>query len=304
MTTVKIHPETRPGQVSLAVSDLDRSLKFYRDVLSFRPRQTQRNLTSLTADGSTPLLELVELVDARPKPSRTTGLYHFAILVPNRVALARSMQRLLDTRYPLQGASDHLVSEAVYLADPDGNGIEIYADRPRERWPHRGGTIVMATDPLDVDDLLGELANTRDESDEFMLHPDTRIGHIHLRVRDLAEAETFYCGLLGFEVMQRDYPGALFVSAGGYHHHIGLNTWGGVGAPPPLSNSVGLRYFTISLPNEAELRQLLKRLDGAEVRPERMDAGLFVRDPSGNGILLAVGRAAGIGETPAARHDA
>ncbi len=291
MAMVAIHPATRLGPVSLTVSDAKRALAFYRDVLGFRVRAAGNPMT-LTADGKRPLLELTELPGARPKPSRTTGLYHFAIRVPNRGELGRSLQQLFDTRYPLHGASDHLVSEALYLADPDRNGIEIYADRPRERWPHRDSQIVMATQPLDLEDLLRETHTTPSHDGGFALHPDTSIGHIHLHVADLAPAEAFYHGLLGFEVMQRDYPGALFVSAGGYHHHIGLNIWAGQSAPPPPPDAVGLRYFTIVSPNESEHRRMVAQLEAAHVRVEPIDAGAFVSDPSANRILLTTeGRA-------------
>ena len=180
---------------------------------------------------------------AVPKPRRTTGLYHFAILVPSRAALGRSLRRLVDARYPLTGAADHLVSEAIYLDDPDGLGIEIYRDRPRDSWRRlAGGQIAMSTDPLDVQNVLDEPGA---ETAWNGLDAATVMGHVHLHVPHLDTAEQFYCGRIGFDPMLRGYPGALFVSAGGYHHHLGLNTWAGVGAPPPPENAVGLQSFTI-----------------------------------------------------------
>ena len=226
------------GRVSLTVRDLERSKRFYTDVLGFEARGDQ-----LAPPGGRTLIELHEHPAAIPKPRRSTGLFHFAILVPSRAALGRSLRRLVDQRYPLTGASDHLVSEALYLDDPDGLGIEIYRDRPRNSWGHLpGGEIEMATDPLDMQGVHDEPGA---EAPWNGLEPGTVIGHVHLHVPHLDSAESFYCGRIGFEPVLRRYPGALFVSAGGYHHHLGLNTWAGVGAPPPPENAVGLRSFTI-----------------------------------------------------------
>jgi catechol 2,3-dioxygenase len=179
---------------------------------------------------------------AIPKPRRSAGLFHFAILVPSRAALGRSLRRLADRQWPLSGASDHLVSEALYLDDPDGLGIEIYRDRPRERWQIMNGQVMMATDPLDLQSVHDEPGA---ESTWTGLERGTTIGHVHLHVPHLDAAEAFYCGRVGFEPTLRGYPGALFVAAGGYHHHLGLNTWTGIGAPPPPEHAVGLRAFTI-----------------------------------------------------------
>ena len=175
------------------------------------------------------------------------------------------------------------MSEALYLSDPEGNGIEIYRDRPREQWQYRDGAIQMSTEPLDLDGVLGELS--REDAGAGM-PAGTRMGHVHLNVADLTAAETFYSGALGFDVTVRGYPGALFVSAGGYHHHIGLNTWTGEGAPPPPPLSRGLRWFEIRLPGEAQLDAEEDRLRAAGFEPERVDGGVSVNDPSGNGVLL------------------
>ncbi|MGH7407638.1 MAG: VOC family protein, partial [Candidatus Methylomirabilales bacterium] len=227
-----IAPATTVGPVSLTVSSLDRALRFYGGVLGLSVVRHQGGTAVLSAGGPAPLVVLAENPGAHRPPRSTTGLYHLAILVPSRRALAHALARLVDTRHPLHGASDHLVSEALYLADPDGNGIEIYADRPRDRWPRRGETIEMASKPVDLEGLLAEL-DPPGPNGSHPVDPATRIGHIHLRVADLGSSEAFYQGVLGFEVMQRDYPGALFVSAGGYHHHIGMNIWAGRDAPPP-----------------------------------------------------------------------
>jgi catechol 2,3-dioxygenase len=209
--------------------------------------------------------------------------------LPSRADLGQVLHRLADRGYPLQGGADHGVSEALYLADPDGNGIEIYIDRPKEKWPWHNGELRMVTDPLDIENLLDQAQGFWDG-----LSPKTRIGHIHLHVADLHQAQCFYCDTLGFDLMQRFGHSALFLSAGGYHHHIGLNTWAGVGAPPPPPDVVGLRYFTINLSSEQAFAQVVKRLEskGIPFEPSASSGTtprkLNLHDPSGNGILLSV----------------
>jgi len=284
MALFSIDPNTNIGSTHLTVADLARSERFYTSVLGFRPLTRTNDTLTLTADGATPLLALTELPGAPPKPARATGLYHFAILTPSRLDLARSLRRLAEMRYPLSGASDHLVSEALYLDDPDGNGIEIYRDRPRAEWPRPGGQIQMATDPLDIDGILGELE--RDDQPWDGLAATTTIGHMHLHVADLKAAEAFYHGVLGFDIIVRYGPSALFVSAGGYHHHIGLNTWAGVGAPPAPAGSAGLRYFIVRLPNQAALDAVLARVREADIGIEDHADGALVRDASRNAVVL------------------
>jgi len=279
-----IHPQTSVGQVHLTVADLDRSVAFYTDILGFRNPERDAASAVLTANGEEPLVTLTEETGARPQPTGTTGLYHFAILAPTRSALGRSLQHLLETGYPLSGASDHFVSEALYLNDPDGNGIEIYRDRPRVEWPARDGLVQMGNAQLDTP---GILADAVQEGHAWAgLAPETRIGHIHLHVGDLATAEEFYVGVLGFDVMLRLAGQALFISAGGYHHHIGLNTWAGVGAPPPPSGSAGLRDYAIEVPDAAALEEVLAQLDRADVLCERNATSAALRDPWGNGIVI------------------
>ena len=230
------------GAVSLTVRDLERSIAFYRDVLGFRVGKDDATAAALSADGVETLIELHERRDAVLRPRRSTGLFHFAILVPNRAALGRSLRHLTEQDWPLTGVADHLVSEALYLTDPDGLGIEIYRDRPRQDWRRVNGQIAMATDPLDLQSVANEPGAERLWTG---LEAGTVIGHVHLHVASLVEAERLYCGSVGFEPMVRTYPGALFVAAGGYHHHLGLNTWMGEGAPPPPEHAVGLRSFTV-----------------------------------------------------------
>lgn len=285
MAPFSIHPATGVGPVALTVGDLERSERFYRDMIGFKVLGRMGDTITLGADGTTALLAITGQPGARRLP-RTTGLYHFAILVPSRVALARSLRQLAEAHWPLSGASDHLVSEALYLDDPDGNGIEIYRDRPREEWPRPNGQIQMATDPLSIDSLIDELAH--DPSPWNGIAPGTIIGHVHLHVADLRAAEEFYHGVLGFDIIQRYGPSALFVSAGGYHHHIGLNTWAGVGAPPPPPGSVGLRSFDIRLPDAATRDALLERVRAAGIATEEVAHGVLLRDPSANGVVLTV----------------
>lgn len=234
--------DTHIGSVTLTVSHLDRSLAFYLDVLGFILQRRKPDGVELSADGGETLIELIERRDAVHKPRRSAGLFHFAILVPSRAALGRSLRRLMQQGWRLTGAADHLVSEALYLDDPDGLGIEIYRDRPRAQWGIRHGEIAMATDPLDLESVAEEPGA---DSIWSGLEVGTAIGHVHLHVPSLQDAQTLYCDTIGFSPTVRSYPGALFVAANGYHHHMGLNTWAGVGAPPPPENAVGLNRFTV-----------------------------------------------------------
>ena len=281
-----IDPGTSLGPVRLTVADLDRVRGFYRDAIGLAELGQDDGVIRLGTDG-TAIVELVGDPDAAPRPRGTSGLFHLAILVPSRSDLARALQRVAEAGWRLSGASDHLVSEALYLSDPEGNGIELYRDRDREEWPVRDGVLQMDTLPLDLDGVLGEL---RREDAEAPMAAGTRIGHVHLNVGDLAAAEAFYSGALGFDVMVRGYPGALFVSAGGYHHHLGLNTWAGEGAPPPPAGSRGLRQFEIVLPNGDALAAEEDRLREAGFDPRRDGEGeLHVSDPAGNAVVLTEG---------------
>ena len=286
MPTASIDPATRIGAVELTASDLGRSRRFYEDVLGLRGSELADGCLALGAPDREGALVVLRGDPAAPaRNSRTTGLFHLAILVPSRVELARSLARLAAERWPLDGASDHLVSEALYLSDPDGNGIEIYRDLPRSDWHRHDGQIEMATLPLDLRALLAELPGA--PVPDHPVSPATQIGHIHLQVSDLESAESFYCGVLGFDVTLRSYPGALFISAGGYHHHIGLNTWHSRGAPPPPPGTVGLRHFEVVLPDDAALLRVLERVRGAGLATESgAEGSTFAHDPFGNGIRL------------------
>jgi catechol 2,3-dioxygenase len=255
-------PDAHIGEVSLTVADLDRSVVFYTEVLGFELRSRESSRAVLGPAGGRVLIRLTGLPGARARSRRTSGLFHFAVLVPDRAALGRSLRQLAARRWPLTGASDHLVSEALYLDDPDGLGIEIYRDRRREEWTIEAGEIVMATEPLDLDAIASTPGAERPWTG---LEAGTIMGHVHLHVPDLAAAEERYCGTIGFTPMLRRYPGALFVAAGGYHHHLGLNVWAGRGAPPPAPGTAGLNAFTIEA-RALPARELLDEATGVTVQ--------------------------------------
>ena len=276
---------THLGRVRLQVADLARSLSFYEKVLGMRVVRRTSDSVSLGPHGEDrEIVHLRQLTGARSVPKRgLLGLYHFAILVPSRADLARALRRFVASGTVLQGAADHGVSEALYLADEDGNGIEIYRDRPREQWPVVAGELRMGAEPMDLDALLSEAGPADSPAG---LAPATVIGHVHLHISRLEEAHAFYVGVLGFELMQRYGPSALFVAAGGYHHHVGLNTWAGVGAPPPPPGAIGLRHFVLSLPDGHALAAVVDRLAASGSAPEAFEDGLLVHDPARNAILL------------------
>ncbi len=246
------------GYVHLQVSDLQRALRFYETLVGLKRAFEDGSTVYLSASEKSPILVVLsERSGARPKPARSTGLYHVAIRFPSRRELAKVFYRLYRNDAAFQGFSDHLVSEAIYLADPDGNGVELYSDRPRKEWVMRENQVQMATEPLDLDNLVAELSE--EDKSAAVVHPNTDLGHIHLHVSDLISSETFYSGLLGFDVTQRTYPGALFLSAGGYHHHIGINVWAGRGAPPPPPDAVGLLRTGIYVPTAKAMTVLENR---------------------------------------------
>lgn len=276
---------TALGTVKLKVRNLAHLVTFYTDVIGLQLLNRDSGTAELTADGVRPLLVLEELPNAITLPERsTTGLYHFAILVPTRKQLGLSLRRLAEYNVRI-GQADHLVSEALYLSDPEGNGIEIYRDRPRETWEWTNGNVQMASDPLDIPGILREAENAPWEG----LPPETTMGHIHLHIGDLEKARAFYCDVLGFGMaadMSR-LMRALFISAGGYHHHIGLNVWAGVGAPQPPANATGLDEYEVVLPSAAELEELVARVREADIAVETLDGGAWrVSDPFGNRIRL------------------
>src|SRR5437764_610440 len=255
--------ETRMGPVHLTVSDLERSLGYYRRVVGLDVLEQGAGRASLGAD-STELLGLVEEPGAQPTDGYT-GLYHFALLVPDRPSLARWLAHAVRDRIPLTGLSDHYVSEAIYLRDPDRHGIEIYADRPRELWE---GQVMerMTTAPIDVENLLAELDDPPNEPFDG-LPAGTRVGHVHLRLADVPQAVEFYRDVLGMELMAQLGPMAAFLSAGGYHHQIGGNTWESRGAEPAGEGFATLRHASIVLPDAAERDRVAGRVADAGQEP-------------------------------------
>jgi catechol 2,3-dioxygenase len=274
---------TRLGRVRLQVSDLERSLAYYRDVLGLRVLDQTRDRATLGAHGDDrPLIELVEHVGASPVPRRgRLGLYHFAILLPDRGSLGRFVGHLaqLGAR---TGMSDHLVSEAVYLQDPDNLGIEVYADRPRSAWRHEGRQLAMATEPLDVRSLV-EAAGGAPWAGMPL---GTVIGHVHLHVGDIDEAAAFYHTGLGLDKVVWSYPGALFLSAGGYHHHLGTNTWA-AGAPNAGENDARLLDWQIVVPSAEDAEAAARSVEGAGYRVTRAGEGWQTTDPWGTTLRLS-----------------
>ncbi|MDP1849465.1 MAG: VOC family protein [Solirubrobacteraceae bacterium] len=277
----EIAPATTVGAVHLTVSDLDRSLDHYRDTVGLSVLEAGAGRASLGV-GARELLVLTEEPGARPAFGYT-GLFHFALLLGQRADLARWLAHAARDRVRLTGLSDHFVSEALYLDDPDGHGIEIYWDRPREVWE---GQVAdrLTTVRLDVDSLLGELADPAAEPFDG-LTDETVMGHVHLRVADVGQTVAFYRDVLGFGLMAQLGNQAAFLAAGGYHHHLGANTWESRGAGPPPPGLAALRHATIVLPDDAERERLLARADEAG-RVEETGDGPIVRDPSGNALVL------------------
>ncbi len=267
------------GPLGLSVLDLERQREFYTEFLGLRLFGGDQGRALLGA-GDRQILAL-ESGAKRPRPSRTTGLYHMAIRFPSRAALGQVLQRMLAKDAAPQGGADHLVSEALYLADPEGNGIELYCDRPESEWPRKDGMVVMENAPLDWDGLLAEAP-----VEEAGAAPGTRLGHVHLQVADLEAADAFYVDVLGFE-KSAEFPGqAHFVSLHGYHHHIAYNIWAGRGAPPAPPGSAGMLHFTLPL-EPAAREAVIERAIAAGLPVETGESGDLLTDPSGNRVLLA-----------------
>ncbi|MBU8906296.1 VOC family protein [Desertibacillus haloalkaliphilus] len=277
-------PTTFVGHVKIKVENLQRSIEFYQDILGFSVLEKTISTAKLTTDGKTSFLSLEQPENVIPKQGRTTGLYHFAILLPDQSDLANIVVHLVDKGIRF-GASDHLVSEALYLNDPDGNQIEIYRDRTPSEWNWNGDEIAMTVDPLDFEKLLQHATpNSRWEK----MPTETVMGHIHLHVSDLKKTEEFYVKGLGMDVVNRFGGQALFLSYGKYHHHVGVNTWNGVGAKAPAQNSVGLESFTLIFDNEEARKQVVTQLKQIGVDVLEENNHYITLDPSGNRVELAV----------------
>ena len=276
----RLPDETRIGALSLQVSDVERSVEFYEGLLGFDVLNRAADSVQLGV-GSNVLIELRAGATA-PLGGRRLGLYHFAILLPDRPSLGRCVAHLARAGIRL-GASDHLVSEALYLSDPDGLGIEIYRDRPREEWTARNGELAMATEPLDFESVLAA-----GEGGDWNGMPEgTTIGHVHLHVGNIEEAKRFYHEALGLDLTVWGYPGALFLSAGGYHHHLGTNTWAGPHATPPGSEEPKLLYWELLLPTPEAVAAAADSIVGAgySATPEEV-GGSIAADPWGTAVAL------------------
>jgi catechol 2,3-dioxygenase len=270
----------RLGPVHLTVTDLERSIPFYESAIGLQLARREGSEAALGAGGED-LLVLTEEPDARPA-GRHAGLYHYALLFPSRLELARAAQRLIATRTPVSGASDHKISEAIYLPDPDGNGIELAADRSREHWGDLSDpTALGGPEPLDMVSLMALVEGTEPP---VAAPSELRMGHVHLHVGDLEEALRFWRDLIGFEVMTR-FPSAAFIAAGGYHHHLGLNTWRGEGVPPMPEGSVGMRRWTIVLDPTA-VAAVRERVAAGGAPVETRRDGFLTRDLSNNAVLI------------------
>ena len=273
MSNGSIDPRTSIGAVRLTVADLDAARDFYRDAIGLRLHRSVNSVAAMGA-GEEDLLVLHEEEGAR-RAGRHAGLYHYALLFPSHEELARAALRLAATNTPIQGASDHGTHEAIYLPDPDGNGIELAADRPREEWPqpleYAGGP-----HPLDLDGLLAAVAG---EEPQAQAEPGLKIGHVHLHVGDLQRGVGFYRNVLGFDLMTLIPGEAAFVSAGGYHHHLGFNIWRGEGVPPVPEGRVGLRHWTVVLDGPEEVAAVSGRIRESGIATEERGGGFLVRDP-------------------------
>lgn len=280
-TTFTIDPKTAMGKVTLGVADLAMMTDFYTKLIGLTMLSDSSSSVELGVDDM-PLLRLEERPNGRQYPN-SVGLFHIALLLPSRPDLGRWLQHLSANNYSLTGASDHLVSEALYLDDPEGNGIEIYRDRPRETWNYANGMVQMDTLRLDLQALLADA-----HTEPFEQMPSgTVMGHVHLRVDEVPRTSRFYQEALGFDVMF-EWPEAGFLSAGGYHHHLGMNVWRSQGSTRPPEGSLGLIHYEIALPDAAARDSLLTRLDRQDMRIDKFDNDFSVIDPSGNRAVLTL----------------
>jgi catechol 2,3-dioxygenase len=286
MSLPETHAETpvlpaalRLGAVHLTVADVDRSVAWYQRALGLRVHRHDGDVAEL-GDGAETTVVVHEDSQAIP-PGRTAGLYHYALLFPSREELARAAVRLAETRTPVQGASDHQTHEAIYLPDADGNGIELAADRPRDQWPaglgYDGGPA-----PLDLESLLSTISG---ESPAAQVQEGLRMGHLHLHVGDIERGLGFYRDVIGFEE-QANLGSAAFVSAGGYHHHLGFNVWNGRGVGPAPDDAVGLRHWTVQLPTADDVAAVRARVEAAGAPVEPFDGGFLTRDPWSTAVAV------------------
>ena len=291
-----IHPATRVGSVSLTVASLDNQIEFYTKAMGFKLHWRDGNKAGL-GSGNNDLLLLTEQQNIK-KYRGVTGLYHVAYVFPNKHELAIAVARLFAIKYP-NSPTDHIMTKTTYLDDLEGNGIELYCESPEDgSWTFKDGKFESrrkdgswsdGREALDLNELFSHL--TEEDKLDVPVSPEMRIGHVHLHVRDVDEAVDFYHGIIGFDIMGASKQFQMgFVSAGGYHHHLGLNTWQGRGAPPPPDDAVGLRYFTIDLPDQKAYDEVVARVDEAGIASNLTEEGLLLHDPSQNGVILRVAK--------------
>lgn len=277
MTIFHDTPNIYPRDVVLKVVDLKRSLEFYQKTMGLRVLEEKENKYVLTADGTAPLVTIMTSEGIKPKTPRRSGLYHFAVLLPDKLFLGLFLKNILDQQYPLTGGAHHGVSDAIYLQDPDDNGIEIYADTAPDTWETDDESINMVTKRLDYAELIA-LAEGR----SWEGAPEgTVLGHMHLHVGDLEKAYEFYT-TLGFDLTQRMMHQAYFVSTGGYHHHIAFNIWNGRNAEPLPESSAGMKYFTLKFPSKDVLDKCISRLEAEGFSVTKDSGDVYAKDPSGN----------------------
>lgn len=277
-------PNKYVNHIALKVENLKRSLEFYQQIMGLKIIKKEDNKAILSANGIEPILTIEQPENVIPKELRRTGLYHFALLLPNRKELGKLLKNILDKEYPIIGAANHMVSEAIYLQDIDDNGIEIYADTSPSTWEWHNGLVKMDTKPLNIKDIINEAGKDLWKG----ISEDTIIGHIHLHVSNLQEAERFYVDGLGFNIVSRMSNHATFTSTGGYHHHIAFNIWNGIGAKSPSENSVGLKYFTLKLPDQKAILDTIDKLNKLEYDVKVKDGNFITKDPSGNNLYLVI----------------
>ncbi|KRB50127.1 glyoxalase [Rhizobium sp. Root708] len=285
MTTETSYALTRPAYVDqshLVVTDLPLVSSFYQSMLGLGVIEKSANGEVLGVNG-TPLLALTTGKDVRVAPRNAAGLFHTAFLMPDRTELARWLRQAAHHNVVLEGASDHLVSEAIYLSDPEGNGIEIYADRAHDQWKfHQDGKVEMATLRLD----LQALYNSAPQDTWNGMADGTAIGHIHLQVGNIPEADAFYRDILGLKLMA-SYPGASFFATGDYHHHVAANIWNSRGAGTRADGMTGLSDYTLRFNDKASLDKAVAKIDELEIKSEKRNGGVFLHDPWGIGLTLA-----------------
>lgn len=273
---------THITEIKLKVKDIDKSIKFYTEILGFKILEDKENKAILTTDGDNPIIELISSEGLISKPKMRTGLYHIAILLSDRIQLGLFLKHLRNKEYPIIGGSNHGATEAIYLEDLDSNGIEIYADLPDTSWERKEDRIHRRTLPLDYERLIGDTEDLQWEG----MPSDTIIGHIHLHVSNLEEAKIFYRDGIGLDIVSEMGNSAVFLSSANYHHHLAFNIWNGKGSEPLPENSVGMEYYTIGFPSEEILEERIRQLEDLDYNVFEENNNIFVKDPSNNLIKL------------------